>query len=192
MTYTPFYPGGWRDFPNTTTPIDAAALQNIENGLIAASNGASLSGLLLAAHVYAPASLATPTCNSTTLAAFDSTNIQTGSFVAPASGSVIVDVAFQLAPPSTQVFGFALAEHGTVVPVANTVITGEVSSLNVMPFTNLRWIITGLTPGTSHNFDLLGATATASPGLIIRALGSASTTPTGAVGGPVSLTVTGI
>src|SRR5258708_7620968 len=33
MPYTPFYPGGWKDFPNTTTPIVAAALQNMETGI---------------------------------------------------------------------------------------------------------------------------------------------------------------
>lgn len=38
MTYTPYYPGGWQNDPTSTaTPITAPALQNIENGLVAAS-----------------------------------------------------------------------------------------------------------------------------------------------------------
>lgn len=38
MTYTPYYPGGWDDQPSHATPIVAAALQNIEDGLGAVSN----------------------------------------------------------------------------------------------------------------------------------------------------------
>jgi hypothetical protein len=33
MTYSPTYPGGWEDFPNTSTPITAAALNTIESGI---------------------------------------------------------------------------------------------------------------------------------------------------------------
>lgn len=37
MAYTPFYTGGWKDYPNTTTPITAAALNHIEEGIEAAA-----------------------------------------------------------------------------------------------------------------------------------------------------------
>ena len=37
MPYVPYYPAGWTDSPAQTTPIVAASLQNIENGLTAAS-----------------------------------------------------------------------------------------------------------------------------------------------------------
>lgn len=37
MAYTPFYTGGWKDYPNTTTPITAAALNHIEGGIAAAA-----------------------------------------------------------------------------------------------------------------------------------------------------------
>lgn len=37
MAYTPFYTGGWKDYPNTTTPITAAALNHIEEGIKAAA-----------------------------------------------------------------------------------------------------------------------------------------------------------
>src|ERR1700729_1259570 len=33
VTYSPFYPGGWDDSPNTATPIVAEALNNIESGI---------------------------------------------------------------------------------------------------------------------------------------------------------------
>lgn len=39
MIYTPYYPGGWNDSPSTSTPIVAAALNNIESGIEAASTG---------------------------------------------------------------------------------------------------------------------------------------------------------
>lgn len=37
MAYTPFYTGGWKDYPDTTTPITAASLNHIEEGIAAAA-----------------------------------------------------------------------------------------------------------------------------------------------------------
>lgn len=37
MAYTPFYTGGWKDYPNTTTPITAAALNHMDEGIAAAA-----------------------------------------------------------------------------------------------------------------------------------------------------------
>jgi hypothetical protein len=170
-------------------PFSGGSAQRLSSQapLSAAPPAGYVSGQLIASKLYAPSVLATPTVSSPTMAAFDSTNIQTGNFTVPASGSVLVTVSAQVAPPSTQVYGVALALHGTVTPVANTVITGEVSSLNVQPFTTYRWLVSGLTPGAVLNYDLLGAVAAGS--ITIRAIGSASTTPTAATGGPVSITV---
>ena len=39
MAYTPFYTGGWKDYPDTTTPITAAALNHIDEGIEAAEQG---------------------------------------------------------------------------------------------------------------------------------------------------------
>jgi hypothetical protein len=36
MSYTPPYPGGWKDFPDTSTPIDAASLDIMDAGIAAA------------------------------------------------------------------------------------------------------------------------------------------------------------
>ena len=47
MTYTPQYPGGWHDQPNTTTPITAAALAAIDAGLLSAVFGATDGSLIL-------------------------------------------------------------------------------------------------------------------------------------------------
>jgi hypothetical protein len=48
MTYTPYYPGGWKDSPLITTPIVAAALQNMEAGITAASPATTLGDLVTA------------------------------------------------------------------------------------------------------------------------------------------------
>lgn len=40
MPYTPPYPGGWEDFPNTTTPITAAALDTMDAGIDTAQDTA--------------------------------------------------------------------------------------------------------------------------------------------------------
>ena len=40
MAYTPFYAGGWKDYPNTSTPITSAALNHMEDGIAAAGEGA--------------------------------------------------------------------------------------------------------------------------------------------------------
>lgn len=57
MPYTPQYPGGWKDLPDASTPIIAAALQKIDAALLAddttlashtasiASNGSAISAL---------------------------------------------------------------------------------------------------------------------------------------------------
>lgn len=35
MPYSPFYPGGWKDWPDPSTPISAAALTHLESGIAA-------------------------------------------------------------------------------------------------------------------------------------------------------------
>lgn len=38
MPYSPPYAGGWKDYPNTTTPITAASLNTMDSGITEASN----------------------------------------------------------------------------------------------------------------------------------------------------------
>jgi hypothetical protein len=40
MSYTPPYPLGWQDFPDTSTPIDAASLNTMDAGITAAQGTA--------------------------------------------------------------------------------------------------------------------------------------------------------
>lgn len=37
MAYTPFYTGGWKNYPDTTTPITADALNHMDEGIAAAA-----------------------------------------------------------------------------------------------------------------------------------------------------------
>jgi hypothetical protein len=147
--------------------------------------------LLRAPAVYAPGTPASPAVNSTTLAAFDSTHIQTGSFTAPASGSVIVSVTFSGTPgTTTEAVAFALAAHGTVTPVIGNVITSSTAvATNETPYA-LTFVVTGLTGGTAYNLDLLGACASST--FTINAAGQTSVTPTGTLGAPVTMIVQGV
>lgn len=43
MAYNPFYAGGWKDYPNTSTPITSAALNHMEAGIAAAGEGTGAS-----------------------------------------------------------------------------------------------------------------------------------------------------
>lgn len=134
---------------------------------------------------YAPGTLTNLTVASTTLAAVSSANVNTGSFTAPVSGSVVVEaqaVEFNSAGANT---AYALAAHGTVTPVVgNAAVFGSSTAGRPRP---VKFLVTGLTPGTSYNFDLLFACASGTT--TVAALGTTSTTPTGTVGGPVVMTV---
>jgi len=175
-----------RKLPFATGTTEASAWD-----VLAAADLPVVSGQFICApHVYAPITPASPGVTSTTLAAFDTTNITTNTFVAPASGKVLVTASFLSAPPSTQNYSYALAAHNTVSPVVGNVITMEVSSLNVQLDAPLEFVVTGLTPGNTYQFDLLGAVAAGT--LTIKAAGVTSTSPTGATGAPVVMKVQAI
>lgn len=149
-------------------------------------------GQVLAVHQYAPGTLATLTLNNTTFAAFDSTNAQTGSFTAPPSGNVLVTASFvgniQTATTGQAV---ALAAHGTVTPIIGNEIQWADSSINVSRPYRLEFYVTGLTPGAATNFDLVGATGSASDAMQILAQALTSTTLTAATrAAPLLMTVT--
>src|ERR1700677_5729 len=137
---------------------------------------------------YAPASQTVFSTTSATLSAVSSSNVNTGSFTAPASGSVVVTATLLASVSAIVNFSFALAAHGSVTPVIRNVITTAFANTNARGPLDLLFLVTGLTPGTSYNFDLLFAMAGADT-LSIYALGSTSTVPTGTVGAPVIMTV---
>lgn len=113
----------------------------------------------------------------------------TGAFTAPASGNVIVTASFTANVGASVAFSVGLAAHGTVTPmVCNSFTYADATASETRLYTAVFYV-TGLTG--SNNFDLLSSVAGANT-LTIRALGSTSTTPTGTVGGPITLTVSAV
>lgn len=149
--------------------------------------GQNISGQYLCTPTsYAPSSLATLSTTSATLSAVSSANVNTGSFAAPASGSVVVTASFYMRTTAVVGCGFALAAHGTVSPVIGNVVQLDPGSQYY--FQTVAFLVTGLTPGTSYNFDLLyGVQSSAT--LSILAQGQNSTTLAGGEGDPVTMTV---
>lgn len=140
---------------------------------------------------YAPGTQTLLTATSGTVTAFSSANMNTGSFTAPQSGSVVVTAAFtgQYTTIANSV-AFALLAHGTSTVVGN-LIAHSVPVASVRFPETLVFTVTGLTPGTTYNFDLAAAVQSGQT-YTIYALGSSSATPTlnGAnAGAPVVMTV---
>jgi hypothetical protein len=144
---------------------------------------------------YAPASQTALAVSATTIAAFSSASVNTGSFTAPASGSVLVRVSYiGIASVASMFTAIGLAAHGTVTPIVGVLAETEQSSAGAVLAAVHEYLVTGLTPGTSYNFDLVGA-CTSGDTFSILAMGQTSTTPTlgtGGRGGPVTMTVQGV
>jgi hypothetical protein len=143
----------------------------------------------LAVSQYAPASRTTLTANTTSLAAFSSASVNTGSFTAPASGSVVVTASFvaQTGTGSTQL-AVALAGHGTTTVAGYAYEFESSSTANLLPL-SIPFLVTGLTPGNTYNFDLMGS-AQSGDAWSIFATGTQSPPVTsGNTGGPVLMTV---
>jgi hypothetical protein len=112
--------------------------------------------------------------------------ISTGSFTAPPSGSVVVTANFAAYVSSGGVdFSFGLAAHGTLTPMVCENVTFTDSGASTIRMYTVVFLVNNLTG--INNLDLMFATASAT--LTVRALGSTSTTPTGTIGAPVTLTV---
>jgi hypothetical protein len=118
----------------------------------------------------------TYTTTSATFAAISSGTVQTGSFTAPPSGKVIVEVDIVANTASAITYGFALAAAGGVSPIVGNIVGAEgPSSVPYQP-EHLCFPVTGLTGGTSYNYDVLFAIVSGT--LSCPALGSANTTIT--------------
>lgn len=136
---------------------------------------------------YAPGVRASPATTSATMSAVDSTNINTGSFTAPASGNVLVTASFGASVGTGgDHLAFAVAAHGTVTPLLSNaaVFLGDG---NVQPVT-ARFLVTGLTPGSSYSLDLMYSSPDTDT-VTVFALGTTSTTPAASSGMPVIMSV---
>ena len=176
------------------TTIYADANGNLRSIAPTGNGGADVSlisgAFLVAPSKYAPGTLATLSVAGTTFAAFSSANVNTGSFTAPPSGSVLVTASF-VGNIQTGTAGMAvgLAAHGTTTPLVSEIVEWAESAANVNRPYVATFLVTGLTPGTAYNFDLMGATGSGSDAFQILALAQTSTTLTGANrGAPVIIT----
>jgi hypothetical protein len=144
---------------------------------------------------YAPGTQTTLTCNTTGFTAFSSANVNTGNFTAPASGSVLVTASFMWQiSSSSQSAEIGLCAHGTTTPMMANIIEFKASGANIPVPGTAQFLVTGLTPGSTYNFDLMGC-ATSTFSVSIIAFGQTSTSPTqgnSGVGGPVVMSVQSI
>jgi hypothetical protein len=145
------------------------------------SGGNSLTGC---AYVSGSATGTVATGGAVTLT---SVTLQTNSFIAPASGQVIVQVsATSDISTSGNKLSLALTAAGTVTPVLGYVNTlGLTSQGNVLPFQATFSVL--VTPGSAYQLALVGATTSAGTA-IIYAYGGTSTS-LGIAGTPVIMTV---
>jgi len=117
------------------------------SGVMASASG----GGVLAAVAYAPASQTDKTCTGT-LAPLDTTNL-TISFKAPASGKIVVTLSgFAIA--TSQAMNWALFDHTGGTIVGNTMCV--TSSIGAQVYTTACFYITGLTGGTTYQYDWAG------------------------------------
>jgi hypothetical protein len=145
-------------------------------------------GLLRAPVTYAPAVQAVLSTTSALMSAVSSANVSTGSFTCPPSGSVIVSANLIATTNSSAFYAFGLAAHGTTTPL---VTQSKILTQSGFPstFHYLQFLVTGLTPGLSYNFDLMYASQGGNS-VSVLAYGNSSTTPPFTVtGGPVIMLV---
>jgi hypothetical protein len=122
------------------------------------------------------------------LAPFDSGVICTNEFIAPASGNVLVtlDALMQQSLGGDEVM-LALAATGTLTPVIGSSKTFQLASTTTLDPVMARFYVSGLTFGTSYQFDLMGVSM-AGQTVTIYAQGLTAVT-LGNRGGPVTMTV---
>lgn len=162
---------------------------------VATGNGSAsawgpVSGQYLCTPVaYAPsAGTALTSGSGGTYAAFSSASVNTGSFTAPASGSVVVTASFMALTSGADAFlDVALATHGTTTQVGVADVF-QFSSTGYASRVTVPFLVTGLTAGTSYNFDLVGSASSTSTWSIL-ASGAAPVLTSAGRGGPVVMTV---
>jgi hypothetical protein len=101
---------------------------------------------------------------------------------------VSVSLVAQTSVSNSQL-AFGLAAHGTVTPLVCSGVMFDDNGTSIGRMYSFEFIVTGLTPGTSYNFDLLAATGSGT--LSVFAQSNTSVTPTFGSGNqaPVTLTV---
>lgn len=168
---------------------------NVSMAAIAPGDLPAASGLLLRAPVvYAPATAASFSTTASDLVAVSSANINTGAFTAPASGSVIVTANVDAtASAASTVYMFGLCAHGTTSPVVGNTITLTNAVGSHYSYQDLVFVVTGLTPGSSYNYDLMFASSALFGGTVyVVAAGNTVTTTLTPEAGPAVMRVQAI
>lgn len=153
----------------------------------AAANGTGGGSSLLASHQYAPGTIATYSVASSTIAALDTTNL-TISFTAPASGNVLV--VLQASGKSTtagEPLAWTLFLHGGSVIQADIVPVSLSSLANTYTSATASFLITGLTPGNSYQYDWAAGMISASVTMGVQGVTSSTFSATNA--GPAIMEV---
>ena len=175
----------------TALALNVLVFQSLDGGTNwygALVKPASSSQYLCTPVQYAPGSQTALATSSATMAAVSSANVNTGSFTAPASGSVVVTVSLVFQNSGTSDYTtFGLAAHGTVTPLVCNSNISEYLSGGKPVQQQMMFLVTGLTSGTSYNLDLLFGTNTGTA--TVYAYGNTSTTAGTTPGAPVIMTV---
>lgn len=154
--------------------------------------GGGVSGQYLCAPTsYAPGSIGSPTATTTSMAAFSTSLINTGSFVAPASGSVLVTVSWVGSSSASNPIAIGLVNHGGSTVQGNVAQFRE-SAINTAFMHSTQLLVTGLAAGSSFNFDLAGAIGGGATYTILALAQTAPTLVAGTNAGPVIMTVQAI
>ena len=168
---------------NWTTLADDLPLSQLET--LFAPAGAA--GYLCPPTSYGPASQTVLATSLAPLSAVSSANINTGSFTAPASGSVIVTVSLTYENTQTSTFNtFGLGLHGGTVPVCPN-NTSEYLSGGKPIQQQMMFLVAGLSGATT--LDLLFGTSADT--LNVYAYGNSGGTAGNTPGSPVIMTVQG-
>lgn len=122
----------------------------------------------------------------TSPAAFDSGVICTPAFPAPPSGNVVITVNCGMQASAGGAIGvLALAAVGAVTPLYGDPYSVQLSGTTTLDSVTAKFLVTGLTPGTSYQFDLLGAAQSGDTVSIIAFSAGSATTK----GAPVTFEV---
>lgn len=144
--------------PAAAVAMNAKKITALANGT-AAQDAAAFGQLnqLLATHVYAPASQTVSAIVNASLTVLDATNL-TIAFTAPLSGKVLVRFTGMVACSANNTpYNLGLFAHGTST-VVGTVYSDRASPAAATGLTKTyEWLITGLTPGASLQYDLMGS-----------------------------------
>lgn len=133
--------------------------------------------------------------NSTTPAPFGAGTIGTQPFTAPPSGNVLVTVNCMITTTGGGVFvAMFLSPNGSATTVSSDIIQYESPSAGFAPQQAFPFYLTGLTPGTTYNFDLLGSATSGQAGTIVAFTQTVTPPLLGVTdrGGPVIITVTAL